>query len=320
MSPRQSQAASTEDTERTVRVVDNDWVELPDGVRLPSVGGFPRTTSSGRCRRSSTQSRIARATARRSRERGLGDVLAAHGFAFAWVDLRGSGDSGESAGGRVLPNRSSATPRQVIAGCRPPVVHGRRGMIGASWGGFAALQMAASRHSSACGVVPSTRATTATPTTSTTSAGACRRWTCPSGRPRCSPTSTSRPTRRWRRRSLAARRGWSGWNGARRSSSRGSATSAGTSTGSRGRRARTTPRSGARCSRSGGWSDGYRDMVLRFVEHVAGPVRGLIGPWGLPVPAAGRPGPAIGFLQECRAVLRGQPRRRKRTGSSTSRG
>ena len=40
-------------------------------------------------------------------------------------------------------------------------------------------------------------------------------------------------------------------------------------------------------------------MVLRLVEHVPGRVRGLIGPWGHTGPEAGRPGPAIGFLQEC---------------------
>jgi putative CocE/NonD family hydrolase len=49
----------------------------------------------------------------------------------------------------------------------------------------------------------------------------------------------------------------------------------------------------------GGWSDGYRDMVFRVVEHVSGPVRGLIGPWGHTSPEHGKPGPAIGFLQEC---------------------
>jgi putative CocE/NonD family hydrolase len=49
----------------------------------------------------------------------------------------------------------------------------------------------------------------------------------------------------------------------------------------------------------GGWSDGYRDMVLRVVEHVRSPVRGMIGPWGHTSPERGAPGPAIGFLQEC---------------------
>ena len=49
----------------------------------------------------------------------------------------------------------------------------------------------------------------------------------------------------------------------------------------------------------GGWSDGYRDMVFRVLEHVRSPVRGLIGPWGHRSPEDGKPGPAIGFLQEC---------------------
>ncbi|MGW0735909.1 CocE/NonD family hydrolase [Streptomyces sp. NPDC002851] len=49
----------------------------------------------------------------------------------------------------------------------------------------------------------------------------------------------------------------------------------------------------------GGWYDPYRDTVLRLVEHLPGPVRGLIGPWSHEYPDRGRPpGPAIGFLQE----------------------
>lgn len=49
----------------------------------------------------------------------------------------------------------------------------------------------------------------------------------------------------------------------------------------------------------GGWADPYRDAVLRLVEHLDAPVRGLIGPWSHHYPDAGLPpGPAIGFLQE----------------------
>ena len=61
----------------------------------------------------------------------------------------------------------------------------------------------------------------------------------------------------------------------------------------------------------GGWSDGYRDMVFRVLEHVRAPVRGLIGPWGHLSPESGVPAPAIGFLQEVRPLLRRQPRRRR---------
>ena len=48
----------------------------------------------------------------------------------------------------------------------------------------------------------------------------------------------------------------------------------------------------------GGWVDGYRDAVLRMLEHVPGRSRGLIGPWGHTSPESGKPGPEIGFLQE----------------------
>ncbi|MGW1889289.1 CocE/NonD family hydrolase [Streptomyces sp. NPDC002004] len=47
----------------------------------------------------------------------------------------------------------------------------------------------------------------------------------------------------------------------------------------------------------GGWHDPFRDTVLRLVEHLPGPVRGLIGPWSHQYPDHGLPGPAIGFLQ-----------------------
>lgn len=49
----------------------------------------------------------------------------------------------------------------------------------------------------------------------------------------------------------------------------------------------------------GGWHDPYRDTVLRLVEHLDCPVRGIIGPWSHQYPDRGLPpGPAIGFLQE----------------------
>lgn len=49
----------------------------------------------------------------------------------------------------------------------------------------------------------------------------------------------------------------------------------------------------------GGWHDPYRDTVLRLVEHLSSPVRGIIGPWSHQYPDRGLPpGPAIGFLQE----------------------
>ncbi|WP_026874927.1 CocE/NonD family hydrolase [Jiangella gansuensis] len=49
----------------------------------------------------------------------------------------------------------------------------------------------------------------------------------------------------------------------------------------------------------GGWSDPYRDTVLRLLRNLDAPVKGIIGPWSHQYPDRGlAPGPSIGFLQE----------------------
>src|SRR6056297_4247337 len=48
-----------------------------------------------------------------------------------------------------------------------------------------------------------------------------------------------------------------------------------------------------------GWADGYSNAVFRLLEHLQVPRKGLIGPWSHRYPHQGKPGPAIGFLQEC---------------------
>lgn len=48
-----------------------------------------------------------------------------------------------------------------------------------------------------------------------------------------------------------------------------------------------------------GWADGYSNAVFRLLAGLEVPRRGLIGPWSHTFPHLGRPGPAIGFLQEC---------------------
>ncbi|MFU8832999.1 MAG: CocE/NonD family hydrolase, partial [Wenzhouxiangella sp.] len=47
-----------------------------------------------------------------------------------------------------------------------------------------------------------------------------------------------------------------------------------------------------------GWADGYTNTVFRLMENLDVPRKGLIGPWGHIYPHFGRPGPAIDFLGE----------------------
>jgi len=48
----------------------------------------------------------------------------------------------------------------------------------------------------------------------------------------------------------------------------------------------------------GGWADGYSNAVPRLMANLTCPRKGLIGPWAHVFPHDGVPGPAIGFLQE----------------------
>jgi putative CocE/NonD family hydrolase len=47
-----------------------------------------------------------------------------------------------------------------------------------------------------------------------------------------------------------------------------------------------------------GWADGYSNAVFRLLAELDVPRIGLIGPWSHKYPHLGQPGPAIGFLQE----------------------
>ncbi len=49
----------------------------------------------------------------------------------------------------------------------------------------------------------------------------------------------------------------------------------------------------------GGWADGYSNAVPRLLAGLKVPRKGLIGPWAHRYPHFAKPGPQIGFLQEC---------------------
>lgn len=49
---------------------------------------------------------------------------------------------------------------------------------------------------------------------------------------------------------------------------------------------------------SSGWADGYSNAVTRLLSRVQVPRKGLIGPWSHKMPHLGEPGLTIGYLQE----------------------
>ena len=63
-------------------------------------------------------------------------------------------------------------------------------------------------------------------------------------------------------------------------------------------RERLRRRSAAPVMAIGGWTDGYTDAVLRLLDGLDVPRRGVIGPWGHNDTEAGVPGPGAGVLRE----------------------
>ena len=238
-----------------------------------------------------------------------GTYFAAHGFAFARVDLRGSGDSSGILEDEYTEQEQLDVERVIAWLAERPWCTGAVGMIGVSWGGFAALQMAARHPEQLRGVVP-IHASDDRYADDVHYIGGCvsamdmSQWATsmlaylnqPPDPLAVGDGVAARLARAAERREAVHR-------------AVADAISAATRTGSR---ASACEDYGAiRCPvfAVGGWSDGYRDMVFRIVENVRGPVRGLIGPWGHTSPEDGAPGPGDRLSPGVRAVLRRQPRR-----------
>ncbi|MCB1693740.1 MAG: CocE/NonD family hydrolase [Pseudomonadales bacterium] len=75
----------------------------------------------------------------------LHGYLASRGFASLRVDLRGSGDSGGAALDEYAPQELADIEAVIAWLTQQPWCNGKVGMLGISWGGFNALQVAALR-------------------------------------------------------------------------------------------------------------------------------------------------------------------------------
>jgi predicted acyl esterase len=297
MSPRQSQPAEGATGSRGVRVIDNAWVDLPDGARLGTRVWLPPEAEER-----AVSAILDAVPYRKSDGTSIGDAawgtyFAAHGFAFARVDLRGSGDSSGLLEDEYTEQEQSDSERVIAWLADQPWSSGSVGMIGVSWGAFAALQMAARGPRQLRGIVP-IHGSDDRYSDDVHYIGGCvsgmdmSQWATSMLAYLNQPPDPLVVGPDWRELWLERLRNATAWiepwlGHQRRDAywQQGSA---------------CENYEAIRCPvfAVGGWGDGYRDMVFRVLEHVNSPVRGLIGPWGHLSPESGRPGPAIGFLQE----------------------
>lgn len=222
--------------------------------------------------------------------------MAGHGYACLRVDLRGTGDSEGVLTDEYLEQELRDAEEVLEWMNQQPWCSGRTGMMGISWGGFNALQVAA-RQPAGLGAILTVCSTDDRYTDDVHYMGGCLlsdnlSWASTMFAYNSSPPDPKLLGDRWRdlwmdrleksglwlEEWLRHQRRDDYWR-------HGSI---------------NEDYSAVKCPvfAVSGWADGYSNSVFRMLENLDAPTRGLIGPWSHKYPHLGQPGPAIGFLQE----------------------
>ncbi|MFD8275366.1 CocE/NonD family hydrolase [Streptomyces flaveolus] len=222
--------------------------------------------------------------------------LAGHGYACVRVDLRGTGESEGVLRDEYLEQEQTDAEEILAWLADQPWCDGTTGMMGISWGAFAALQVAARQPPSLKAVVIASFTDDrhaddmhymggAMLSDNLAEAGTMFAYgTCPpdpavvGDRWRDMWHERLEHSRPWVLEWLRHQRRDDYWRHASVAEDYGA----------------------VRCPvlASSGWADGYSNAVTRLLAHLDVPRKGLIGPWSHKFPHLGEPGPAIGYLQE----------------------
>ena len=130
---------------RAVREVDPDWIPLADGNRLAAKIWRPADAETDPVPAILEYLPYRRRDFTAQRDALMHPYVAGHGYACVRVDLRGSGDSDGVLTDEYLPLEQDDALEVIAWLAAQPWCTGAVGMIGNSWGGFNALQVAARR-------------------------------------------------------------------------------------------------------------------------------------------------------------------------------
>ncbi|MGW0534794.1 CocE/NonD family hydrolase [Streptomyces sp. NPDC003032] len=222
--------------------------------------------------------------------------IAGHGYACVRVDVRGTGESEGVLRDEYLEQEQTDAEEVLAWLAGQPWCDGSTGMMGISWGAFAALQVAARRPPSLKAIVISSFTDDryaddmhymggAMLSDNLAEAGTMFAYaTCPPD-----PAVVGERWREmWHERMDQARPWVLEWLRHQRRDTYWKHASV------------CENYQDVRCPvlASSGWADGYSNAVTRLLGHLDVPRKGLIGPWSHKYPHLGEPGPAIGYLQE----------------------
>jgi uncharacterized protein len=286
------------DFPRGVRRIDHTWIPLADGTRLAARIWLPEDAEHNPVPAILEYIPYRKGDAFASRDSRHHHWFAGHGYAGVRVDLRGSGDSDGILLDEYLRTEQDDAVEVIAWLAAQPWCTGAVGMMGISWGGFNALQVAA-RRPPALKAVISMCASDDRYADDVHYVGGCvlgvdmLPWAATMLTLCAMPPDPAAVADGWRDTWLA----------------RMERTPAMVEAWLAHQRRDDYWRHGSVCEdygaieaavyAVGGWADGYSNAIPRLMAGLPGPRKGLIGPWSHAFPYDGRPGPAIGFLQEC---------------------
>ena len=276
----------------TVRCIETEWIELRDGTRLAARIWFPEDGI--------TAPAILEYLPYRRRDRHRVDdsfthpYFAKRGYAVVRVDMRGSGDSNGVMQDEYTEQEWHDALEVIAWIAKQPWCSGRVGMIGLSWSGFNALQIAAMRPLALKAIV-TTCASDDRFADDMHYMGGCLlndnlqygstlfTWL---GAPPDPAIVGDRWRDMWKTRLEAITPPALRWMGHQERDAYWLSGSVCTD----------YSRIEAAVLAVGGWADGYTNAVMRLLTGLKGPRKGLIGPWGHAYPHVATPGPRIDFL------------------------
>jgi len=282
---------------REIEVMDPVFITLSDGVRLAARIWLPKDAASDPVPAILEYLPYRRHDGTSERDALTHPYFAGHGYASVRVDIRGSGDSQGVMLGEYLKQEQDDALEIIDWITAQPWCAGTVGMIGISWGGFNGLQIAARRP-------PALKAVVSICSTDDRYAddihfmGGCLLNDAAAWNGAMFSTNTTPPDPAvvgngwkeiWRDRLEGSGLWLKDWLEHQHRDE--------------------FYKHGSVCENFadieaaiyavGGWADGYTNAVFRLLAGLQSPCKGLVGPWAHKYPHFAKPGPAIGFLQEC---------------------
>lgn len=276
--------------------IENVFIELSDGCRIAARIWLPKDAEAEPVPAIFEYIPYRKRDFMRSRDEPMHRYYAAKGYAAIRADVRGTGDSDGILTDEYTPQEQQDAAEIIAWIAEQPWCSGGVGMVGISWGGFNALQVAALRPPALKAVI-SLCAADDRYADDAHYMGGCllnenMQWgsilMLNAGLPPDPEIVGDRWREMWRQRLEAVEAFPVQWM---RHQARDGFWQQGSV---------CEDYAAIKCPvyAIGGWADGYSNAIPRLMERLSCPVKGLIGPWAHAFPHDAVPGPSIGFLQE----------------------